>query len=308
MKSVINFIKGFFIGIALVIPGLSGSIFAVVVGLYDKILMAINTFRKNLKKNIIFLLPILLGILAGIFGSTNAILWVCENYTQQSYFFFIGLVLGSLPLVLRKMKKVKFNPIYLILAFLSFFIIMTITLSIGAGNEEAAKSYIAIERIQNVSDLLIVFGAGVFSCSMMAIPGVSGSVMLMVVNQYGTVYNAVGKCVYVVKYILQGNWEMAMASAESVLIVIPYGIGAIVGFVLIAKILTYLLKKFEGLTYYAVLGLIIGAIFSLAYNGVLPDLDFTLGAGKLVGLFVIDIILVIAGILCTIFLDSPEKN
>ena len=73
---------------ALVIPGLSGSIFAVVVGLYDKILMAINV-QEELKKNIIFLLPILLGILA-IFGSTNAILWYAK-LTQQHTFSLLDL-------------------------------------------------------------------------------------------------------------------------------------------------------------------------------------------------------------------------
>jgi putative membrane protein len=308
MKNIINFIKGIFIGIAVIIPGLSGSIFAVVVGLYDKMLNAINTFRKEPKKNFIFLLPIIIGCAVGVLISTKATLFVTETYKQQSYFFFIGLVLGSIPLVLRKMKKVKFNPLYLILTFLSFFIIMTMTLSITTGNEDTAKSIVAIESIQSVQDVLIIFGAGVFSCSMMAIPGVSGSVMLMVINQYGTVYYAVGKCVDVIKYLLDGNMAAAGEAAQGIIVVLPFLLGAVVGFALIAKILGYLLKKFEGLTYYAVLGLIVGAIFALAHTGVLPELKFNIGIGSLAPLLLIDLVCIVVGVLCTKFLDSPEKN
>ena len=71
---MLNFVKGAIIGIALVIPGLSGSIFAVVVGLYDRLLNAVNHFRDDPKKNMRFLTPIGLGAVIGILLSTKAVL------------------------------------------------------------------------------------------------------------------------------------------------------------------------------------------------------------------------------------------
>ena len=124
MTQIINFVKGIFIGIAVVIPGLSGSIFAVVVGLYEKMIHAVSDFRKNIKKNILFLLPIVLGAVVGILLSTKLILMICETYTQQAYFFFIGLVLGSIPLVLRKLKSKKFHPAYLLITLFSMGLIL----------------------------------------------------------------------------------------------------------------------------------------------------------------------------------------
>ncbi|MDR0287801.1 MAG: DUF368 domain-containing protein, partial [Clostridiales bacterium] len=91
VKNIIHFFKGIFIGLAVVIPGLSGSIFAVAVGLYEKMLEAVNNLRKSPKESILFLLPIVLGAVVGILASTKFILWVCENYPRQSYIFFIGL-------------------------------------------------------------------------------------------------------------------------------------------------------------------------------------------------------------------------
>lgn len=182
MRKLIDFIKGILIGIALVIPGLSGSIFAVVVGLYEPILHAVNNVRKEFKKSFLFLLPIVLGVVIGILLSTKMVLWVTQNYIQQSYFFFIGLVLGSVPLVLRKVKGIKFKPQYLLLSVISFAAILAISFMLAGKNEEVAKEAITIAKITGVGDFLILTFAGLFACASMSIPGVSGSVMLMVMD------------------------------------------------------------------------------------------------------------------------------
>lgn len=262
MKSFVNFIKGIFIGIAAVIPGLSGSIFAVTVGLYDKLVNAVNSLKSNFKKSVLFLIPIAIGGALGVLISTKAVLWVCETYAGPSYALFIGLVLGSVPLVLNKMRQTKFRPTYILFPLISFSAITALTLLIN----ENESSYVAIREIYSVSDALIIFGAGIFSCSLMAVPGVSGSVMLMVMNQYGTVYNAVSS--------ITSSWH-------SIAITIIFALGAIVGFLGIAKFLSWALDKYNAQTYYCVLGLIFGAVFSLIYNGLLSS--FTgLSAGKII--------------------------
>jgi putative membrane protein len=305
MRKIIDFVKGIFIGIALVIPGLSGSIFAVVVGLYESILNAVNNIRKEFKKSFLFLLPIVLGVGVGILASTKLVLWVTENYKQQSYFFFIGLVLGSLPLILRKVKGIKFKPQYLLITVAAFVGLMLISFLLTGNVDESAAKLPKIEKITGVDDVLILTFAGIFSCATMSIPGVSGSVMLMVVGHYGSVYNAVGNCADFLKALLTGNIDEAKVAASSILVVLPFMIGAVIGIALIAKILVYLLKKYEAQMYYGVGGLVAGAVVTLLTEAIKdPTFTFSIGVGKFLLILLIDAVLVVIGIICTKYLDK----
>ena len=300
--SIINAIKSFFIGIALVIPGLSGSIFAVVVGLYEDIINAISDFSKDIKGNIKFLMPVALGCVVGILASTKAVLWLCENYQLQSYMFFIGLVLGSVPLIWRKMNKIKFNPVYLLLSVISF---AAILLTSGSGSS-AEKSYIAIQTLAGIDDFLTLIFAGLISVSLMMIPGISGSVMLMVMGQYGTVYNAVGSSLDFLIFVIKGDFASASECFMTVALVIPFLLGALIGIVIIAKILSFLLKKWESLVYYCVLGLIAGAIVVLALEGGIVEIAGNVSANILK--ILISIVFIVIGYLCTVFLDNPKEK
>ena len=297
---LINGLKGVLIGVALVIPGLSGSIFAVVVGLYEKILDALNNFKINKRESVKFLLPIGIGTGFGVLISTKIILWVCMQYKIQSYMFFSGLVLGSVPVIL---KKIKFKPKYLIFTFASFLAIMHVIKLSGANNE----SYIAIEKFLGINDFFVMLFAGIFSVSLMAIPGVSGSVMLMVINQYGTVYNAVSLSLDFVKFVLNGDFDMAINALLSVILLIPFIIGAILGIIVIAKVLAYLLKRFETAVYYSVLGLLASALYVLFKTG-FEATSFSLSATGLASLILICIICLVVGFLCTILFDSKDNG
>ena len=302
MYRIINFIKGIFIGIAVVIPGLSGSIFAVAVGLYDKILNSINTFRKNIKTNILFMIPIVLGCAAGILLSTKLVLWLCGTFTFQAYFVFTGLVLGSFPLIYTKIRKIQFKPVYLILTVISFILISGTSFIIESNT--SGSSYISMYYISNIKDAFIIFLSGLISCSLMAVPGVSGSVMLMVMKQYGTVYNAVSNVTDSIKSIFTEG-TIPNESVQGLFIILFFILGALTGFILIAKLLGYLLRKFEPQVYYAVAGLITGAVFTLVKDGIYPNLA-KINENLLFNI-AISAVCVGAGIFCTIFLDDSKK-
>ena len=249
MTQIINFVKGIFIGIAVVIPGLSGSIFAVVVGLYEKMIHAVSDFRKNIKKNILFLLPIVLGAVVGILLSTKLILMLCETYTQQAYFFFIGLVLGSIPLVLRKLKGKKFHPAYLLITLFSMGLILLMGFFSNADAGEGAVN--TAYYLTGLKDTVLILFSGFLSCALMSIPGVSGSVTLMVLGQYNKVYGAVSECTDMLKYLISGEFDRAWESSRSIWLVLAFAIGGIAGFILISKLIAKLLAKFEAQTYTA---------------------------------------------------------
>ncbi|MBU7555639.1 DUF368 domain-containing protein [Pediococcus ethanolidurans] len=296
--------KGFFIGIALVIPGLSGSMFAVVVGLYERMVEAISTFRKQLLKNIKFLLPIMIGAVIGILASTKLVLWLCEQFPVMSYGFFIGLVIGVLPFVYKKVSFQKFNFFDAILAILGFAFIMFVSHQ-GTGG---LSDFVAMSQLRTLSDWGVIAFAGFFAISMMMIPGISGAVMLMMVNQYGTIYNSVAKLLDTVMFLLVGKFDQAKQAFSSVIILLPFIIGAVLGVILMAKVLNYLLHKYAHQVYCAVFGIVVAGIWilmELALQGAALNVQ---NSGSWFGVIVILIVAIIVGVLATLFLDNQEPT
>ena len=107
MELVFNIIKGVMIGIANVIPGVSGGTMAVSFGIYDRLISSISGFTKHVKESLALLAPILLGCALGIAGFTYAIEYLLENHTFVTCMTFVGLILGGLPALYRAMNEKK---------------------------------------------------------------------------------------------------------------------------------------------------------------------------------------------------------
>ncbi|WPC18005.1 DUF368 domain-containing protein [Pediococcus inopinatus] len=303
-KAYINTMKGFLIGIALVIPGLSGSMFAVVVGLYEKMIEAVSTFRSKPSKNIKFLLPIMLGAVVGVLASTKLVLWLCEQFPVMSYGFFIGLVIGVLPFVYKKIRQQHLKVWDLALIILGFAFIMVISHQ----GTEGTSEFVALTNLNGLSDWATIIFAGFFAVSMMMIPGISGAVMLMMVNQYGTIYNSVAKLLDTVMFLLVGKFDQAKSAFSSVMILLPFIIGAVIGVILMAKVLHFLLNRYAHQVYCAVLGIIgagIWILMELAIKGAMGNVQ---SGGSWAGVIVSLVIFIVVGTLATIFLDKQEAT
>lgn len=290
-------IKGALIGIALVIPGLSGSIFAVVVGLYDRLLTAVNHFREAPKVHAKLLLPVGIGAVIGVLLSTRAVLAMTTAWPLASYGFFIGLVVGIGPFVWRKIRQVSFRSWYLVLPVLGFALIYGLA-QLGG---EKPENLITLTRLTSVQDGFTMGFAGVFAVALMAIPGISGSIMLMVIDQYGTVYNAVAALGPTLRAGLAGNWAAAGHHLQTVALLLPFMIGAAGGLLVIAKVMEALLKRFEAQVYYAVIGIVLAAVVILIQTGLQP---YWPQSGGLAASGVV-LISVVIGTLATLFLDKP---
>lgn len=120
---LINFIKGFILGIANVIPGVSGGTMAVSMGLYELILSSIGNFFKDIKGNFIKLLPIILGILVAIVSTSKLVTYALTNYKAQTLCLFIGLIFGGVSLIMKKIKGKGSKINYLIFFIVFFFVI-----------------------------------------------------------------------------------------------------------------------------------------------------------------------------------------
>jgi len=273
---ILNAIKGIFIGLALVIPGLSASTFAVVLGLYDKLIENLNNIRKNFKPAMKFLLPIGAGAALGILASAGFLLRIIDLFELPSYAFFVGLVLGSVPVIYKKMKPglpQKWNFGLLILGLVA---IVALGILAPEQDQTAYVPYYMGTFVQG----LIIFGSGFIACFLIALPGVSGAMILILIGQFDTIYGAVDN--FARALIGQMDWYYGF---NGFLIIVVFFVGSVVGLVLAARLIGELIKRHEASVYFAVLGLVLGAVYVLYSVGIGHNIIYTFtygGAGAIV--------------------------
>ncbi len=250
---LINFIKGFILGIANVIPGVSGGTMAVSMGLYELILSSIGNFFKDIKGNFIKLLPIILGILVAIVSTSKLVTYALTNYKAQTLCLFIGLIFGGVSLIMKKIKG-KGSKINYLIFFIVFFFVISLNF-LKTGLIEISFTNMGI------IDYLLLLLMGFIASSAMVIPGISGSFILMVLGYYD-------KIIYTVSTITDFS-----KLGSNLLILVPFGIGVIIGIVFMAKLITNLIKKYETKTYFAIMGFVLSSIVVLLLQ--LTDFKFT---------------------------------
>ena len=195
----------------------------------------------------------------GILGLAKLITFLLETYPLPTNMAFIGLILGGLPMILKKMKGEKKGVAGVIAFVLAFALVVGLKI-VGGGNGADASITLSIGQ------MIILFFMGVIAAATMVIPGVSGSMMLMLLGYYNPV---VGSVSGLVDALLSGNIG-AMLSCCGVLI--PFGVGVVVGIFAVAKLIEILLRRFPGPTYCAIMGLVtaspVAILLGLSYVGV----------------------------------------
>lgn len=269
MDNIMNIFKGMVIGVSNVIPGVSGGTMAVVLGIYDKLISAINNFFKDWKKSIFFLGEIAIGAALGIVLFSKLISTLLNNYAEPTSFFFIGLILGSFPLLYKRATKDKVNPAN----YTWFIITLGLMIAMAFFKESAVTS--AVMTTLSVKSFISLFLAGFIAAATMILPGVSGSLVLLILGLYTTFTTAV--------------------STFNIPLLIPIGLGVLVGIGTMTKVIEALLNKFPQPTYFAICGLILGSIFPV-YPG------FTFGT---MGIF--SVISFAVGFIVTFILGKKES-
>ena len=242
MKFIKDILKGAVIGVANAIPGVSGGTMMVSMGIYDDIIFCITHLFKQLKKSIQILLPYIIGMAVGIVGLAFVIGYLLQHFEFQTKMTFIGLILGGVPLLLGKIKGKKKGLPHAIV-FLLFFVAIIAMQYFGGEGKEVSLTLGFIPAI-------LLFVVGMIASATMVIPGVSGSMMLMILGYYNPIMSAVKDFVT----------ALASANMSKVLVLcgslIPFGLGVVIGIFAIAKLIEVLLSKQETITYSAILGLV----------------------------------------------------
>ena len=250
---LINFIKGFILGVANVIPGVSGGTMAVSMGVYELILSSIVNFFKDIKGNFSKLLPIALGILVAIVSTSKLVTYALTNYKAQTLCLFIGLIFGGVSLIMKKIRGKGSKTNYLIFFVVFFFVISLNFLKTGLIEISFTN--------MGIIDYILLLVMGFIASSAMVIPGISGSFILMVLGYYD-------KIIYTVSTITDFS-----KLGSNLLILVPFGIGVVMGIIFMAKLITNLIKKHETKTYFAIMGFVLSSVVVLLLQ--LTDFKFT---------------------------------
>ena len=226
--------KGMLMGIANIIPGVSGGTIAVVLGLYDRIICSLSSllsFSSEKKECIRFLLPLFAGALISVFFLSSLIDHVYSEYMYQTLFFFMGLVIGSIPLVVSHHtdSRVTFSNIFWVSCGIA-----AITAVSLADTSSTASSGVGV---------IYMAAAGVFSAAAMIVPGFSGAFVLVAMGVY---------------------WELISAVERlDIIALAPVAFGGAIGIVVVTKIIEKVLKSHPAQFYSFILGLMVASVCDL---------------------------------------------
>lgn len=246
-------IQGIIIGTANIIPGVSGGTMMVAMGIYDKLIHSITHLFSEFKESLKFLAPIFIGVAAALVIVARILEFCFATFPIQTNLLFIGLIIGSLPFILKHVKGRKTTP-GMIICFAVFFVIVVGMAMMG--ESEGSSADVSFGLI-NVIKLFLV---GVIAAATMVIPGVSGSMMLMILGYYNTILECINDTVEAMTKI-----DVA-AVMENMLVLVPFGIGVVAGIFLIAKIIEFIFQRAETHAYWAIVGLIVASPIAILWK------------------------------------------
>ncbi|MEJ7541826.1 DUF368 domain-containing protein [Staphylococcus intermedius] len=239
-----NIPRGFAMGISDLIPGVSGGTIALLLGIYDDFIQSVSgVFSKNFKKSILFLLPIAIGMALAIGILSSVINYLLAEQTVPTMFFFFGLILGIIPFLMRISR---FRQTYHVQHWIVLVVCAVILASMAFfKGDSAVPTHIDLSGPMLIKYVI----AGICASSAMLLPGISGSFVLLLFGVYSTVTFSIS--------------EAVRFNFEGLPVIFLVGIGIVIGFLIASKIITFILEHYTYLTYAAILGLVIGSLFSV---------------------------------------------
>lgn len=265
---MLQFLKGIVVGIGGIAPGLSGSVMLVIFGLYQKTIDAIATIFKNFKKNFMFLAPLFLGFGVGILLFSKLVDFMLESFEMQTRFAFLGLVIGTIPLFFKEVKKEGFSNRY----------------------------YVVIVAAAAIGFFVFSLNSNLFP--QIKEPNLFQSVMLGVAVAGSSIVPGVDSAVILSSF---GLYELYVSSIADLnfSVLLPAGCGLVIGALLISLIMNTLVKRFYTATFSVIFGFFISIIPSVLNENCVLAMN---------GESVVSIILLILGFFISFFLGDVKTN
>jgi len=235
-------------------PGISGSIIAIMMGIYQDVLDLFSSPTKNIKKNAIFLLPLALGTVASMIAFVVVFGWLFEQFEKATYLFFVGLILGTIPIVYREVKKHGIKLAGIIGLIMSAGLTFFLSISLGADSAANASAEASLSFVE------MMYGGFAMGASLM-VPGMSASVILMLLGLYTDL-------LFAAEAILRGQYGL----------LVYIGVFAICMFsavILVSRFIKRAFERIPAIAYAVVLGFILGSMIGIALNSLqITDANF----------------------------------
>lgn len=264
MKYLILMVKGFIIGMAKIIPGVSGAILSISFGIYERLINILSSPLKISFDDLKFLFFLFLGAGLGILSLCNIVKWLLDNFYLLTMLFFAGLIIGGLPDILCNIKG-KHKLINVFIFIISFVFILMIT-NLSKYSLNSNNHYFMMGFIESLTTI---------------IPGISGTAIFMALGWYEDLLSLL---------------ESILIFKAGFLISFYFILGFIVATILISKILSFLFRKYKVQTYYSILGFMFASLFSM-FKDIFNSID---GFNS----FFVGIILFIIGIFSTVKINA----
>jgi len=271
---------GFLIGLSVLAPGISGSIIAIMLGIYKDILDIFSAPTKNIKRNALYILPLAIGTIASMISFVLLFSWLFDSFEKATYLFFVGLILGTIPIAYREVKKHGFSIAGAIGIVLSAAIIFA--LSAVAGIETSIDANTAHAGLHFVQ---MIYG-GIAMGSSLLIPGMSASVILMLLGLYADL-------LFAAEAILQGDLRLLIYIGVFVVCMFA-------AVILTSRFIKTAFEKIPKIAHAVVLGFIIGSFLGIGINSLqVSDANFN---------WVVGIVVFVAGTALSLFFAVMSKS
>lgn len=290
-----SFILGIFLGLGVIIPGISGSTIAIIFGLYAQLLFAFGNILKKFKKCVRFLLPIFLGMIVGVAVGFLLIKKLLDILPFAMIGLFAGLMCGAFPAVKEKVQNIQLSKKHYLLIGIGILIPLIISaISIIFGNNDTTA--INLSQKPTVGMILLGLPVGYIIAITQVVPGLSATAFLMVIGWFKFLFNTISLT----------YWQ-----AQPIIFLL-YGtmiIGFIIGIITFSKLLTHLFSKMYHTIYLIIIGLSLGSILSMFIN---PDTMLIYQSWHHSGINVLDltlaIVLFVLGIITSYYLVLKQRK
>lgn len=249
-EKLILFIKGIVLGVAFVIPGVSGGTLAVLMGIYEELIEAASNFYKSIadfKKYIMYLLPIGLGVVFSVAVFAKLIKFGLDKAPIITILIFLGMIIGGIPALVRNVKGTKINLKDMTLMLVGLIIVISMLIF------HKSNTNVVLTNM-SITGYITLFLVGAIAAVTMVVPGISGSFTLMLIGYYEPILNLVN------------DITSFKNLGPNLILIFIFMLGVFIGIIFISKIIEWCLKHYKRETYYAIIGFVLSSIISVIYE------------------------------------------
>ncbi len=240
---IVSIFVGFSIGLSVIVPGISGSSIAIIMKVYDKLMYSFSNIFKKFKACVIFLIPILLGIILGFGIGLVLVKFLLDRFPFITICFFVGLMIGTFPILFKEIKGEKFtrNRVMLFVAGVLIPLAITVVSLLVSMNNDLASV--------EIGHYVLFLFIGILISLTQLIPGLSATVLLMIFGYYTALMDGIGRELF--------------SNVKLLLVYVALVIGFVIGTLLFSKAIDKLLNTVKKPFFFTICGLSIGSVASV---------------------------------------------